>query len=177
MNYPPTAIAKAAKVRLIIFDVDGVLTDGSITYTSNGTEIKSFNVQDGAALKMLMESGVECAIITGRTSPMVGRRARELGIQYVFEGADDKAAALSKLCHLSGCATENMAHMGDDIPDIPLFNRVSFAVSVPTAHPEVSKRAHYISEALPGKGAVREVCHLIMTAQKSWPKLIAAIDE
>jgi len=173
MHYPSEALAKASRVKMIIFDVDGVLTDGSITYSSDGGEAKTFNVQDGAALKMLMNSGVQCAIITGRTSSMVDRRARELGITHLYQGAADKTAALEHLSQSCGIPPDSMAHMGDDIPDLALFKRVSFAISVPTAHPEVCARAHYVSKALPGHGTVREVCHLIMIAQGSWQQQLS----
>ncbi len=176
MHYPSEAIAKAARVKLVIFDVDGVLTDGSITYTSDGSEIKSFNVQDGAALKMLMNSGVQCAIITGRSSPMVTRRANELGISHLYQGVDDKSIALEQLCKACNITPHDMAHMGDDIPDLILFNRVGFAISVPSSHPAVAARADYVSEAMPGRGAVREVCHLIMTAQETWQQQLAVYE-
>ncbi|NJN50756.1 MAG: HAD hydrolase family protein [Gammaproteobacteria bacterium] len=171
--FPATVLAKAAATRLLILDVDGVLTDGRIYYLSGGGEAKAFNTQDGAALKMLMGTGVATAIITGRRSDIVERRARELGITHVHQGVEHKATALTSLCEASGVATSVMAHVGDDVPDLELFNRVALRLTVPSAHPEVITRADYVTHAAAGMGAVAEVCRLVMTAQNTWQDALA----
>lgn len=166
--FPDSVLARARDTRLLILDVDGVLTDGRIFYLQGGGEAKAFNTQDGAALKMLMTTGVATAIITGRRSDIVERRAKELGVTYVFQGADDKAIAFAALCAETGLSGHAMAHVGDDIPDLPLFQRVGMCCTVNTAHPEVIARAHYVASAGAGMGAVAEICQLIMTAQNTW---------
>jgi 3-deoxy-D-manno-octulosonate 8-phosphate phosphatase (KDO 8-P phosphatase) len=174
MNFPASALAAARDVRLLILDVDGVLTDGRLYYGASGEELKAFNTQDGAALKMLMASGVEAAVITGRTSPVVTRRMAELGIQHVYQGADDKSAVLERLVSATGIAAAAMAHAGDDVPDLRLFARVGACFSVPNAHPAVIERAHYVTQAPGGHGAVRELCQLIITARGQWEALLAS---
>ncbi len=174
--YPATVLAKARTIRLLVLDVDGVLTDGRLYYLTGGGEAKAFNTQDGAALKMLMGTGIATAIITGRRSDVVDRRARELGIAHVQQGVDDKAEGLRVLQAQSGLDASVMAHMGDDVPDLPLFRRVAVAFSVPGAHPVVTARADYVTRATAGMGAVAEVCHLIMTAQGTWNDALARID-
>jgi 3-deoxy-D-manno-octulosonate 8-phosphate phosphatase (KDO 8-P phosphatase) len=173
MNFPASALSVARKVRLLILDVDGVLTDGQLYYGASGEELKAFNTQDGAALKMLMASGVQVAVITGRTSPIVSRRAGELGIQQVHQGAEDKGAVLERLASATGVEPAAMAHAGDDVPDLKLFARVGACFSVPNAHPAVIERAHYVTRAAGGHGAVREICQLILTARGDWESLLS----
>jgi 3-deoxy-D-manno-octulosonate 8-phosphate phosphatase (KDO 8-P phosphatase) len=173
MNFPDDALTVARSVELLILDVDGVLTDGRIYYGATGEELKAFNTQDGAALKMLMACGVQAAIISGRSSPAVTRRAAELGLQHVHQGADDKAAVLERLAEASGIAPAAMAHAGDDLPDLCLFARVGARFSVPNAHPAVIERAHYVTGATGGHGAVRELCQLVMTARGQWEATLA----
>ena len=131
-------------------------------------EAKAFYAQDGAAIKMLQAAGVPVAIITGRASEATARRAWELGIAYAYQGVEDKTIALSALCCESGISSDRMAHAGDDIPDLPLFDRVGMRLSVPHAHPEVAARADYVTAAAAGAGAVREICHLILIAKGLW---------
>jgi 3-deoxy-D-manno-octulosonate 8-phosphate phosphatase (KDO 8-P phosphatase) len=176
MNYPAPVLAKARNVRLLILDVDGVLTDGRLYYSDAGAELKAFCTQDGAALKMLAGTGVEVAIITGRASPIVTRRADELGIRHVHQRAADKAAALAVLVRDTAVPAAEMAHAGDDLPDLALFNRVGMSLSVPGAHPVVAARADYITHALPGAGAVREICQLLMVAHSTWAAALARFD-
>jgi len=176
MSYPASVLAKARPVRLLILDVDGVLTDGRLYYTDAGAEVKAFSTQDGAAIKMLADTGVIIAIITGRESPIVTRRAAELGIAHVHQRASDKALALAELVSASGVTTANMAHAGDDLPDLALFNRVGLALSVPGAHPIVTARADYVTQAPPGAGAVREICQLLMVAHDTWNAALARYD-
>jgi 3-deoxy-D-manno-octulosonate 8-phosphate phosphatase (KDO 8-P phosphatase) len=176
MKYPEPILDKARAVRMLILDVDGVLTDGKLYYTESGQESKAFSTQDGAAIKMLAETGVGVAIITGRQSSIVARRAAELGVQHVYQGAADKARALEDLVTRTGIDRPHIAHVGDDLPDLPLFNRVGVKFTVPGAHPEVVERADYVTVAPAGIGAVREVCHLLMVAHETWAAALARYD-
>jgi 3-deoxy-D-manno-octulosonate 8-phosphate phosphatase (KDO 8-P phosphatase) len=176
MNYPEPILDKARHVRLLILDVDGVLTDGRLYYSESGEESKTFSTQDGAAIKMLSDTGVIIAIITGRQSKIVARRATELGVQHVYQGASDKARALEELILSTGIDRPMIAHVGDDLPDLPLFNRVGMTFTVPGAHPEVVERADYVTLAHAGLGAVREVCHLLMVAQETWAAALGRYD-
>jgi 3-deoxy-D-manno-octulosonate 8-phosphate phosphatase (KDO 8-P phosphatase) len=175
-TYSDAILNKARQIELVIFDVDGVLTDGRLYYSDNGEELKAFSSQDGAAIKMLIGTGVSVAIITGRQSQLVRRRASELGITHLYQGASDKAVALAVLARETGIDMARMAHVGDDVPDLVLFNRVGMAISVPGAHPEVMARAHYVTQAHAGLGAAREVCHLMMVAQQTWPAALRRFD-
>lgn len=176
MNYPESILDKARPIQLLIFDVDGVLTDGRLYYSEEGEELKAFSTQDGAAIKMLIATGVVAAIITGRKSKLVTRRANELGITHLYQGAADKTKALDDLTRKTGIIRGRMAHVGDDLPDLALFNRVGMAFSVPGAHPDVAARADYVTAAAPGRGAVREVCHLMMVAQQTWAATLSRFD-
>ncbi len=156
---------RAGRTRLVVFDVDGVLTDGRITYTDRGDEIKSFNAQDGSAIKRLIERGIEVALITGRASPIVTRRASELGIRHLYAGVTDKAATLARLLDKLGLAAANCAYVGDDLADLDVFGCVGFAISVPNGQPEVRRAAHHVTERAGGEGAASEVCRLILAAR------------
>lgn len=156
------------KLRLISFDVDGVLTDGKLYYSDDGREIKAFNVQDGAALKLLQQQGVAVAILTGRDSPMVARRAAELGIEHLFQGLDDKRVGLHRLLEQTGLTAEQTAHVGDDLQDLTLFDAIGFAISVPNAHPTVLNRADFVTTTSGGQGVARELAELILRAQGNW---------
>ena len=160
---------RCRNLRLISFDVDGVLTDGKLYYTDDGREIKAFNVQDGAALKLLQQQGVAVAILTGRDSPMVARRAAELGIEHLFQGLDDKRVGLARLLEQTGLTAEQTAHVGDDLQDLTLFDTVGFAISVPNGHPIVRNRADYVTNTSGGQGVARELAEMILRAQRNWP--------
>jgi 3-deoxy-D-manno-octulosonate 8-phosphate phosphatase (KDO 8-P phosphatase) len=168
MSYPRDVLITASAVELLILDVDGVMTDGRLYYSNDGAEAKAFHVQDGFALKMLMNVGIPVAIVTGRTSNLVERRAEELGIPHIYQGLADKGEVIQPLCAATGIAAERFAHAGDDIPDLALFDKVGVRFSVPGAHPTVAARAHYVTLSAPGFGAVREICHLIMIARDLW---------
>lgn len=159
------AIERARALRLMAFDVDGVLTDGVLSLADDGKEIKNFHTLDGLGMKLLQSAGVELALITGRESRLVARRATELGVEHVFQGADDKLAVLEALRRRLGIAMTACGYMGDDLPDLPLLTRCGFAASVPEAPEAVRERVHYVSRRPGGRGAVREVCELILTAQ------------
>ena len=156
---------KARGIKLAAFDVDGVLTDGTLYLTDGGEEIKAFNSLDGHGMKMLRESGVELAIITGRTSRIVELRAKNLGIDLVYQGAEDKARAFAELLAARRLDAAAVAYMGDDVVDLPVLTRCGLALSVPEAPLFVRQRVHYVSRAGGGRGAAREVCELIMHAQ------------
>ena len=167
---------RASAVRMIVFDVDGVLTDGSLFYGDDGQEYKAFNSRDGHGIKMLRASGVETAIITGRSSQVVQFRARNLGIVHLFQGADDKLDAFERLLADVNLAPEQIAYMGDDLVDLPVLRRCGLAIGVPDAPDEVQARCHYITRAGAGRGAAREACELIMRAQGTWAEQLALYD-
>lgn len=156
---------KAKHVRLAAFDVDGVLTDGALYYTDAGEEFKAFNVQDGHGIKMLQESGVAIAIITSRSSKLVANRARNLGIDHLYQGVENKLDAMNALLTKLGLTLAEAGYMGDDVIDLPVLRRCGFAASVPEAPALVRQHAHYITRARGGHGAVREYCEIVMHAQ------------
>jgi 3-deoxy-D-manno-octulosonate 8-phosphate phosphatase (KDO 8-P phosphatase) len=158
-------LARAAKVRLVIFDVDGVLTDGRLYFTPDGQEFKSFHVRDGLGLKQLRRTGVETAVISGRYSPAVNLRMEGLGITHVYQGQENKLEAFEALLRLLQLSPHETAYVGDDLPDLPVFRQVGLAVAVADAHAAVREQAHWITTQPGGAGAAREVCDLIMAAQ------------
>ena len=165
---------RAKRVRLAIFDVDGVLTDGALTFTGSGEELKVFNVLDGHGMKLLQESGVTLAVITSRSSPAVEERMKNLGIGLVFQGAGDKLAAFEELLAREGIRAEEAAYIGDDLQDLPVMKRCGLAASVPNAPLVVRRHAHYVTRAGGGRGAAREFAELIMYAQGALAARLAA---
>lgn len=161
-----TLIERANDIRLLVLDVDGVLTDGRLYFSSRGEEMKCFHVRDGAGIVQLVRAGLQVAVISGRSSRAVERRMSELGVTWVRQGIDDKLAALSELLDILGLSTRSIACMGDDVADLPLLDAARLAVTVPDAHPSVKSRAHFITQASGGQGAVREVCDLILESQR-----------
>ncbi|NEX61323.1 KdsC family phosphatase [Noviherbaspirillum galbum] len=168
-----SAIERAARLRLMIFDVDGILTDGSLHYGAQGELIKTFNVLDGHGIKLLQQSGVATAIISARKSELVARRAADLGIAHLYQGVHDKKAAFETLLSDTGIAAAESGFVGDDVIDLPILLRAGFAASVPNAHPEVKSRVHYVTQAAGGKGAARELCDFILRAQGNYDKALA----
>jgi 3-deoxy-D-manno-octulosonate 8-phosphate phosphatase (KDO 8-P phosphatase) len=164
-NLPEDLAARARAIRLVAFDVDGVMTDGSLFLGDDGQEYKAFNSLDGHGLKMLRRSGVELAIITGRSSQVVARRAANLGIPHLYQGIEDKLEAWQELLEKLALAPEACAFMGDDVVDLPVLRRCGMALSVPASPALVKQHAHYVTQRAAGHGAVREVCELIMHAQ------------
>ncbi len=156
---------KAKRIRMAIFDVDGVLTDGSLYLTDGGEEIKAFNSRDGHGMKMLRESGVQLAIITGRTSRCVELRMQNLGITILYQGVADKRSAYLNLLAEHQLQPDDCAFMGDDWVDLPVMTRCGLSITVPDAPLVVKQHAHYVTQAQAGHGAAREVCELIMQAQ------------
>ncbi|OOZ36789.1 3-deoxy-D-manno-octulosonate 8-phosphate phosphatase [Solemya velesiana gill symbiont] len=158
-------LEKAAQIRMVIFDVDGVLTDGSLFLGDDGLEYKAFNSKDGHGMKMLQHSGVEIAIITGRASVVVEKRMESLGIQHVYQGRLEKLLAYEELKQKVGLKDEEVAYAGDDVVDLPIMTKVGLAIAVQDAHKMVKQHAHWQTDVGGGRGAAREVCELIMEAK------------
>ncbi|MEQ8288362.1 MAG: 3-deoxy-manno-octulosonate-8-phosphatase KdsC [Gammaproteobacteria bacterium] len=159
---------KAASIKLAVFDVDGVLTNGQLILGESGNEYKCFHVRDGHGLVMLLESGCQIAVITARTSNIVAERMAQLGIKYVYQGEKDKGARLLSLLEELSLTPDMVAYVGDDVIDLPAMGRVGLAIAVNDAHPFVREHAHWVTENRGGQGAVREVCETIMRAQGSF---------
>ena len=156
---------RAARVRLVVFDVDGVFTDGQLYYGPGGEELKVFHVHDGQGVKRLLKSGVAAAVISGRDSAAVTRRMQDLGIVHVFQGDEDKLPIFERLLKKLALSPEEVACVGDDLPDLPLLEAAGFAIAVANALPVVRAKAHHVTGAAGGDGAVREICDLIMAAR------------
>jgi len=166
----------AAKLKLIAMDVDGVLTNGSVTYDSNGVEYKSFSIKDGLGIKLLQQAGLRVAIITGRSSPMVERRAAELGITDVIQGREDKLTALLEMAALTGCTLDEAAYMGDDLPDLAAVKHAAHGACPADAVDLVRDAADYVTKTPGGQGAVREWAETLLRARGEWQNLVAAFD-
>ncbi len=162
---PTELLQRLAKVRLLALDVDGTLSDGRLWFTSDGKELKAFNVVDGLGMKLLRDHAVEVALITARESPVVQVRARELGLRHVYQGSRDKLDSLSHLCQALSLKHDQVAYMGDDLPDLPVLNAVGFAAAPSNAHPWVLERVHWVTPGSGGEGAVRQLCDAILLAQ------------
>ena len=162
---------RASKIKLLILDVDGVMTDGRIIMNDLGQEIKYFNVKDGHGLRLLLGAGIDVAIITGRESKTVAHRANDLGIRNVFQGIKDKKSTCEKLLNEKGLLRDEACCIGDDLPDIPMFECVGFPIAVADATKETRESALYVTMNSGGNGAVREVCELILKARNLWPEI------
>jgi len=160
-------------IQLLLLDVDGVMTDGGIIYDGNGLETKIFNVKDGHGIKMLQRAGIEVGIITGRSSAVVDVRAQELGIELVYQGALRKLESYEDVKLKTGLIDSQIAYMGDDIIDVPVMRRVGFAAAPQDALAEAKRAAHYIASCNGGRGAVREVCDLILKGRGAWDEVTA----
>jgi 3-deoxy-D-manno-octulosonate 8-phosphate phosphatase (KDO 8-P phosphatase) len=158
-------LARAKKIKCVIFDVDGIMTDGALGIGDDGQEYKNFHSLDGLGMKLLKASGVDMAIITGRTSNVVKKRAESTGIAHFYQGVEDKLEAFNDLLQKMALNADEVAFMGDDVVDAPAMLRCGLALTVPTGHRLLKPHAHYITEAQAGRGAVREICELIMQAQ------------
>src|ERR1017187_154948 len=168
------ALKRAKGLKLMIFDVDGVMTDGTLYYSERGEELKAFNIQDGHGIKMLKQYGVEVALITARRSRAVELRAANLGIAHLYQGVEDKRRASAALLEQLGLASEQSGYRGDARLDLPLITRCGFAATVAAAPEAVRSRAHYVARAGGGHGAVREVCEFILSAQGALERAISA---
>jgi 3-deoxy-D-manno-octulosonate 8-phosphate phosphatase (KDO 8-P phosphatase) len=172
MDDLPSIERRASRIKLLLMDCDGVLTDGRLWLTDDGDEQKSFNTHDGLGLSLLHRAGIKSGIITGRSSRAVARRAQELGIEFVCQGSPDKIAAFEQLLTEAGVDENEVAFVGDDLPDIPIMNRAELAVAVADAVEETRAVAHYITRAKGGRGAVREVIEIILKSQGRWHDLV-----
>lgn len=170
---PSEIIARARDVRLLVLDVDGVLTAGELFLSDSGEEIKSFSTLDGQGIKLLQSAGVQVGIISGRNSPLVVRRADDLGIALLYQGREDKLNALNEICASSGITPGQIAYVGDDLPDIKVMRSVWLSFAVENAHISVKKIAHAQTQKTGGNGAVREVCDFILQAQDKYDNAIA----
>ena len=168
-----TATAKAARLALMGFDVDGVLTDGTLYFGPGGDEIKGFSSLDGHGLKMLQRAGIEVVIISGRSSQALAQRARNLDVKELHMGVEDKRALMGQLAAQRGIQLTQTGYMGDDVVDLPILRACGFSVAVPDAHAEVLARVDYVASRGGGRGAVREVCDLILRAQGKWDAAMA----
>jgi len=162
---------KLMPITLLMLDVDGVLTDGTIIYSDSGEEIKAFNVRDGHGIKLVMRAGIEVVLLTARESKVVGHRARDLGITGVYQKATDKLAAYSGILAEKKIQDRNVLFVGDDIIDVPVLRRAGFSAAVADAVPEVKEVVDYVTSQAGGKGAVRELCELLLKAQNKWERV------
>ena len=162
---------KIKLIKLLILDVDGVLTDGKIIYNDRGEEIKAFHVRDGHGLKLLMRAGIGIALITGRKSKVVLHRARDLGIKNVYQRVTNKIEVYEKILKGEKLKDENVGFVGDDLVDIPVLKRVGFSAAVGDAIPEVREIADYVASKKGGEGAVREICELLLKVQNKWEEI------
>ena len=156
---------RASNIRMLVLDVDGVLTDGKLYFDHAGNEMKAFNTRDGMGIKALQQCGIEIAVITGRKSAAVAQRMVQLGVQHVYQGREDKLSAFLDLLEITGLDAQQVCFAGDDWIDIPVLLRVGLAVSVADAEDRVKEQAHWITHRNGGDGAVREICNLILSAQ------------
>ena len=160
-------------IELLVIDVDGVLTDGRVIYSDHGEEIKAFHVRDGSGIKLWLGQGKRVALLTGRTSPIVARRGAELGVTAIIQGADRKLPAFETLLRDQGVSAAQTACIGDDLPDVPLLRRCGLAATVADACAEAREAAHYVTQAVGGQGAVREVVELLLRHQGRWQQIVA----
>jgi 3-deoxy-D-manno-octulosonate 8-phosphate phosphatase (KDO 8-P phosphatase) len=169
-------LARARRIRLLLMDADGVLTDGRVLLASfpDGTvqEVKVFHAHDGAAIKLASEEGLRTGVITGRESPAMTRRAQEMRMEFVYQGCSEKLPALKEIVECSGVSLAEIAYVGDDLPDLPVMERVGLAIAVANSAPEVKRAAHWVTSRPGGDGALREVVELLLKAQGKWEQAI-----
>ena len=163
---------RARRIKLLILDVDGILTDGRIIYDSKGNDLKVFDVYDGMGIHLLGEAGIKTILISARASKTIKIRAKDMGVSEIFENADKKINVYNKILKKFKLKDENICFMGDDLVDLAILKRAGFAVSVPNACGEAKKTSHYVTRKRGGKGAVREVCELILKNKNKWSHLL-----
>jgi 3-deoxy-D-manno-octulosonate 8-phosphate phosphatase (KDO 8-P phosphatase) len=168
---------RLSRITVLLLDVDGVLTDGRIVYNDNGQEIKTFSVKDGLGIRLLMDAGIRVGVVTGRRAPALTHRCRNLGIDLIYDGIRDKAAALEQIVTQLGVDTHQIAFIGDDLPDLSIMKRVGVAVAVSDACAAVRERAAWVTMAQGGAGAVREVCDAILQAKGLWQTIMERYSE
>jgi len=171
-SIPPEILKRAAGIRLAVFDVDGVLTDGKLWFTEDGREIKMFHVHDGLGIKHLLANHIDVAMISARISPAVSRRAAELGIIHIYQGQEHKLACFQQLCHALKIPSHEVCYTGDDLPDLPVMAQVGLSIAVANAHPQVIERAAWQTQNSGGNGAVREVCDLLLFAHNHYQNMV-----
>ncbi len=171
MTQTPDLSARAAAIELLLLDVDGVLTDGSVVYLDDGRELKRFHVRDGSALKLWRAAGKRAAIVSGRSSPVVERRAAELGVAPVLQGRDDKLAAFDDILRATGLTPQQVCAIGDDLPDVPVLRRCGLAVAVSDACAEAREVAHHVTAVPGGRGAVRDAVEWMLKLQGRWAEV------
>ena len=164
---------KLAAIKLLLLDVDGVMTDGRIIYDQHGNELKAFDVKDGHGLKMLQRAGINVGIITGRSSAVVTRRAQELGVEILYQGAKVKLDPYLEILRQTGLQDHQVAYVGDDLVDLPVLSRVGFSATVADAVPQLLERVDYVTRRAGGRGAVREICDLLLQAGGYWQEQTA----
>ena len=172
LQFPPDLLLRAQGIRVLFLDVDGVLTDGGLVFSAEGETTKRFNTLDGHGLKLLQKAGISPAVVTGRDSPALRTRLQALGIEHARFGTEDKHPAAQEILQDLGLDWAQAAAIGDDWPDLPMMLRCAFAAAPPNAHTEVLGRAHYLTQAAGGHGAVREVCDLLMVASGRYASLL-----
>ena len=165
-------LEQARHVEALVLDVDGILSDGFVTLTNSGDEIKNFDIRDGLGMKLVQQAGVKVIIITGRTSHIVEKRMNALGVDLIYHGREDKGVALREACAQLNLAPEDCLYMGDDWPDLSAFAIAGMKVTVPNGHVEVRRRADLVTQAQGGRGAVREICDMILTAKGVYQELL-----
>ena len=168
--------AVASEIKLVVLDVDGVMTTGTVTYTSDGQELKSFNIKDGLGIKLLQRGGLQVAIVTGRISAMVERRAAELGIKELVQGRDDKLAAVSELASRLGLGLHEIAYMGDDLPDLPAIQACGLGACPADATALVLARADWVAAHAGGQGAIREWAEELLKTRGCWSELLSTFE-
>lgn len=168
---------KLKQIRLLLLDVDGVLTDGSIIYHDSGEQTKVFNSKDGLGIQILIRSGIQVGLVTARKSKALRYRCEQLGIKLVFDGVFDKASTLAQIARETGVPAEETAFVGDDLLDLPMFRRVALGIAVADAHDAVLERADLITQAKGGAGAVREVCDAILKSKGLWDQIVETLGE
>lgn len=171
-NYPLAVVKAAQKIRLVLLDVDGVLTDGKLHYGNSGEELKAFDIQDGLGIKLLQQAGIKVGIITGRSSTLLERRAKELSIDPLVQGREDKLTALNELLETMDISLDEIAFMGDDLPDLAVIRRVGLGITPANGNIQLVNQALWQTVKVGGNGAVREVAELILEAQGKLKPLI-----
>ncbi|MCL7945208.1 HAD hydrolase family protein [Marinobacter sp. ATCH36] len=164
LQWPVDLLEKAAAIRLLALDVDGIMTDGKLFFSASGDELKGFNILDGLGLKQVMAAGIDVAVITGRRSPLTEKRMNDLGIPHLMQGREDKKVALVELAGQLGLSPQQIAYMGDDLPDLPAIRYAGLGISVPNGYWFVRQHADVCTAAPGGSGAVREACELLLSA-------------
>lgn len=165
-------LEKARHIKALVLDVDGILSDGFVTLTNTGDELKSFDIRDGLGMKLIQKIGLKVIIITGRKSHIVEKRMTDLGVDLIFQGREDKGVALREACHQLNLSPEDCLYMGDDWPDLSAFAIAGMKITVPNGHVEVRRRADLVTQAQGGRGAVREICDLLLESQDQYQHVL-----